>query len=403
MNILVVHNFYQQPGGEDAVFRDEVRLLKDRGHHVQTYTVHNDAVAELGRLQLARKTIWNHDSYRAIHAACKELRADVVHFHNTLPLVSPAGYQAAHDAGAGVVQTLHNYRLICPAATFFREGRICELCLGRTIALPAVRYGCYRSSRLASAVVTAMLAHHRWRGTYQNDVDVYIALTEFARTKMVAGGLPGEKVVVKSNFVDPDPGQGHGEGDYVLFVGRLSDEKGIDTLLSAWQHSAELPPLWIVGDGPIRPKVQQACGQNARMKFLGRVSSDRVLELMGSARALVFPSVWYEGQPRTILESLACGTPVVGSNLGSMPELIKPGVNGALFTPGDPPDLVRAVRELLSVPSMRDIRRSARQTYLEKYTADANYRQMLEIYLRASRTRAGLVDKSDNALFSGAS
>jgi glycosyltransferase involved in cell wall biosynthesis len=401
MNVLVVHNFYQQPGGEDAVFRDEVRLLGERGHRVRTHTVHNEAVASMGNLALARKTIWNADSYRRIYHAAREIRADVVHFHNTLPLISPAGYQAARDAGSAVVQTLHNYRLSCPAATFFRDGKVCEKCLGRSIPLAAVRHKCYRDSRLASAVVATMLARHRWRGTYRTDVDVYIALTEFARDKMVAGGIPREKVVVKPNFVDPDPGPGDGEGDYVLFVGRLSPEKGIDTLLTAWEHSQDLPPLCIAGDGPEREAVLGACRKNARVRYLGRVDSAQVLNLMGSAKALVFPSVWYEGQPRTIIESFARGTPVIASAMGSMRELIEPDVTGKLFTPGDAIDLARVVNEALSDPSLGAMRQAARRVYERHYTAQANHEQLCAIYHRASRWRAGFVDKSDNALAAG--
>jgi glycosyltransferase involved in cell wall biosynthesis len=401
MNVLVVHNFYQQPGGEDAVFNDEVRLLQSRGHEVQTYTVHNDAVAQLGKLALARKTLWNKDSYRAIYDTARQMRADVVHFHNTLPLVSPAGYKAARDAGAGVVQTLHNYRLSCPAATFFRDGQVCEKCLGRTFALPAIRHKCYRGSTSASAVVAAMLARHRLRGTYVRDVDVYIALTEFARRKMIAAGLPENRIVVKPNFVDPDPGAGEGEGAYVLSIGRLSPEKGIETLLRAWEHSPDLPPLWIAGDGPLRDAVQAAVKSNGKIRYLGRVPGAQVLQLLSSAMALVFPSLWYEGQPRTIIEAFAKGTPVVASRLGSMEELIEPGRSGVLFAPGDAQQLAQAVVALARDPALGAMRRTVRETYQRLYTADSNYQRLLAIYQRVSSAARGAADKPDNVMPAG--
>src|SRR5262245_40071540 len=171
MRILLVHNFYQQAGGEDQVFADETKLLRDHGDAVEQFTVHNDAVQQMGRLALARRTVWNKDSYRALRDAVRAHHAEIVHFHNTFPLISPAGYKAAHDEGAAVVQTLHNYRLMCPTATFYRDGGVCEDCLGRSIPWPGIAHACYRDSRSASAVVAAMLTVHRARGTWQHAVD----------------------------------------------------------------------------------------------------------------------------------------------------------------------------------------------------------------------------------------
>jgi glycosyltransferase involved in cell wall biosynthesis len=269
MRILVVHNFYQQPGGEDQVFRDEAELLRQHGQDLLTLEFHNDAIAEMGvagRLALARKTIWNKDSYKRIFQSCQSFRPQVVHFHNTFPLVSPAGYAAARDAGAAVVQTLHNYRLICPVATLFRQGRVCEQCVGRTVPWPGVVHKCYRDSRSASAVTASMLAWHKRRGTYANAVDRYIALTEFARAKLIQGGLPAAKLLIKPNFV-PDLAQGTGNGDFVLFVGRLVPEKGIATLLSAWSQARTGPlsrlKLRIMGDGPLAEQVRRSSPEPA--------------------------------------------------------------------------------------------------------------------------------------------
>jgi glycosyltransferase involved in cell wall biosynthesis len=382
LRVLVVHNFYQQPGGEDQVFKDEVALLRNRGHDVETFTVHNDEVEQLGKLALARKTIWNRDAYQRVAEAVERHRPGVVHFHNTFPLISPAAYYAAKEGGARVVQTLHNYRLHCPAATYYRGGHVCENCLGRSIAWPGVVHACYRQNRAASAVTAAMISYHRWKRTWSDVVDAYIALTEFARQKFIEGGLPESKLMVKPNFVDPDPGQGPGGGGYVAFVGRLTEEKGIATLLAAWQKHglSEKVRLKIVGDGPMRKEVESA-NNTPGIGYVGRKPPAEVYAILSSADALIFPSVWYEGLPRTIVEAYAAGTPVIASHLGSMAALVSPGQTGMLFEPGDAADLARTVGEMLTNPALlRDLRSGARREFLRCYTADRNYPMLLKAY-----------------------
>lgn len=392
MNVLLVHNFYQQPGGEDSVFAEEHRLLEQNGDGVVRFTVHNDAVAAMGKFELARKTIWNRDAQAALREAIRAHGSDVVHFHNTFPLISPAAYYAAHAEGAAVVQTLHNYRLLCPAATFCRDGEVCEDCLGRAVAWPGVWHKCYRDNRIASAAVAAMLAFHRMKKTWRDEVDAYIALTEFARSKFIEGGLPAERIIVKPNFVDPDPEAGRGSGGYALFVGRLTQEKGVPTLLDAWKllsATGEIP-LRIVGDGPMVDQVRTACRHVAGMEYVGRRPSEVVYGMMGDARMLIFPSQWFEGQPRTIVESLAKGTPVVASRLGSMSEMIEHGRSGMLFAPGDAEDLAQQVRRLMSLPDSEAaaMRRSARQQFEQHYTAGTNYPLLRGIY-QFAMDRAG--------------
>ena len=213
MRILTLHNYYQQRGGEAEIFETEAALLESYGHHVIRYTVHNDAIKEMGRLETARATLWNTGSYDAIRALIRTEQPDVAHFHNTFPLISPAAYYAARDEGVPVVQTINNYRLMCPKAFFFREGRVCEDCLGKSFAWPGIAHACYRDSRAASAVVASMLAFHRTKKTWMDLVDVYaLALTEFAREKFIEGGLPAEKLVIKPNFVYPGSGSRLGAG-----------------------------------------------------------------------------------------------------------------------------------------------------------------------------------------------
>src|SRR5919107_3263037 len=318
MKILAVHNRYQRPGGEDQVFVDETALLETRNHRVLRYEVHNDQVKHVNRLTLAKDTVWNTSAYRELGALIRRERPHVVHFHNTFPLVSPAGYYAAKAEGVPVVQTLHNYRLLCPNALFFRDGGVCEDCMGKAITWPGVVHKCYRGSRAASGLVTAMLATHRTLRTWTDMVDVYIALTEFARRKFIEGGLPEERMTVKPNFVDPDPGPGTSEGGHALFVGRLSPEKGVDTLLAAWERLRGRVPLKIVGDGPLKGQVVAAADRHPWVVYLGHKRAEEVHDLMKDASVLIFPSGWYETFGRVAAEAFATATPVIAADIGAI-------------------------------------------------------------------------------------
>lgn len=399
MKILVVHNFYRLPGGEDRVFFDECRLLKDYGHSVVTFTKHNDQLTPERPLTMLRNTIHNHTIEQELLAVIRRERPAIMHCHNTFPLISPAAWSAARQLNVGIVQTLHNYRLLCPAATLLRDGQVCEKCIGLKIKLPAVRHACYRDSRSATAATAAMLAVHDHRGTWTSMVDRYIALTEFSRRKFIEGGLPAERIRVKPNLVDPDPGMGSHDGNYALFVGRLSSEKGVDTLLNAWQRLQEPVALKIAGDGPMADQVRQAAAQDARIEWLGQVSSEQVADLTGRARLLVMPSVCYETFGRTIAEAFASGTPVIASRMGAMRELVDHGHNGVLFTPGDGRALCNRVKQLWQQTNLRrQMERYARAAYEERYTADSNYRQLMNIYKEALPAGATRVESPEAIL-----
>ncbi|MEF2278525.1 glycosyltransferase family 4 protein [Deinococcus sp. YIM 134068] len=392
MNVLVVHNFYRQPGGEDEVFRAETRELARQGVNVHTFTVHNDDLRGHSAAGTARATIWNPAPARALSALVREHGIDVVHFHNTFQVVSPAAYRAVRGAGAAVVQTLHNYRLLCAAATLYRDGHPCGDCLGKTPPWPAVRHACYRGSRAASGVVAAMQTTHRLLGTYDRAVDLYITLTDQMRDVYVRGGLPGNKLVVKSNFLAEDPGVGGGDGSYALFAGRLTPEKGVRTLLTAWRESGlgERLPLRVVGDGPLAGEVEAAARSGSGVEFLGQRPHADVLELMRGARLLVFPSEWPEPFGLTLIEALATGLPVVAGHIGSAATLVEHGHTGRHFRPGDPADLAAQVRWLLDHPEdFAPMRGHARRAYEANYTAPANVRALLDLYRRAIRQRAG--------------
>ena len=388
MKIVVVHNTYQQPGGEDAVFRSERDLLLRAGHEVVEYQRSNDDVpryVSIRRLALATRTIWARDTRRDFRALLERERPDVVHVHNTFVMISPSIYWACRDAGVPVVQTLHNYRLLCSGALFLREGKVCEECLEHGVWKGA-QYGCYRGSRSATAVVAAMLATHRALGTWSRVIDCFVTFTEFGKTKFIAGGIPGQKIFVKPNFVHPDPGEGHGERSYALFVGRLSEEKGLSTLLAAWSLLQTYIPLHIVGDGPLRKKVEQFIRDKAlsNVYLRGTLTRQQTMAAMQGARYLLFPSECYEGLPMTVIEAFACGTPVIASRMGAMSEIVSDLGTGLHFTPGNAQDLACKVEWAWTHPQeMFQMGVQARREYEEKYTSDRNYRMLMEIYQRA--------------------
>jgi glycosyltransferase involved in cell wall biosynthesis len=388
MKVLLIHNRYRQPGGEDTVFEAEKALLERHGHEVVTFVEDNARLEGVNPLKVAVNVIWSREAQRNIRKWIEQTRPDVVHFHNTFLRISPAAYYVVKQLGLPVVQRLPNYRLICPGALLMRDGKVCEDCLRKIVPWPGVVHGCWRNSRSGTTVVAAMLTFHNILRTWENQVDVYIALTEFARKKFVQGGLPEEKIVVKPNFVHPDPGDGQHKGNFALFVGRLSAEKGIRIMLSAWRLLKSVP-LKIVGDGPLMSEVKaQIERERLGIEVLGRLSREEVFSLMQQASFLVFPSEWYEGFPMTIAEAFACGLPVLASRLGAMAELVEDGQIGLLFEPGNPEDLAARVAWAWAHPEeMRRMGKAARQEFEEKYTAEKNYQMLMQIYERARAQR----------------
>jgi glycosyltransferase involved in cell wall biosynthesis len=388
VKILLVHNSYQQPGGEDVVFDLERQMLESRGHQVVTYRRSNweiEAYSCARRLTLLPNVVWATDSRREIARLLEQGKFQVVHVHNTFIMVSPSIYSACRRANVPVVQTLHNYRLLCPGGTFFRDGRACEECVEHSL-WRGVRYGCYRDSSPATAAVALMLAVHRMRNTWMRDVDCYVALTEFSRRKFVEGGLPPEKVCVKPNFIHPDPSEHVGDREYALFVGRLSPEKQLHTLFAAWERLHNRIPLFIIGSGPQRAEIEaQAARRNlSGVRFLGQVGRDQALAAIKRARFLIFPSGGYQNFPMTIVEAFACGTPVICSRLGAMEEIVADGYNGLHFAPLDSDDLATKVDWAWAHPEqMERMGKEARREYQTKYTAERNHALLMEIYARA--------------------
>jgi len=393
VKILLVHNRYQQPGGEDVVFEQERKLLESAGHQVVTHCRSNDEVNDSSiwqRVRLAKNTVSSAESRQQVLNLLRQHHFDVVHVHNTFMMISPSIYSACHEAGVPVVQTLHNYRLLCPAANFYRDGHTCEECTEHSV-WRGVQHGCYRDSRAATATVAVMLTVHRQRGTWTESVDSYVALSEFARRKFIAGGLPADKISVKPNFVQPDPGErSNGGGVYAAYVGRLASEKGPGTMISAWKLLSKSVPLVVVGDGPLLEELQNQAREQGltNINFRGRLSREQAQAVMKGASFVVIPSECYENFPMGMAESFACGVPVICSRLGALEELVSDGRTGLHFSSGSPQDLAAKVEWAWSNPeSMRAMGKAARKEYETRYTAESNYPLLMDIYQRTIAAR----------------
>ncbi len=386
MKILVIHNRYQQRGGEDRVVDAEIALLLRHGHDVRTLIEDNRDSAALSSLQQATELIWSRQAGAEVRALCQQWRPDVAHVHNTFARLSPAVLWAAHGAGVPVVQTLHNQRLQCLNAMLLREGRPCTDCVGR-LPWRGVIYRCYRGSALHSAALASHIVVHRALGSHLRCVARFIALSQHARAQLIEGGLPAERIVVKPNFA-ADPGESaisQSARTGLLFVGRLSEEKGLAWLMQA---SAKAQcRVTVIGSGP----MAAACQAHPWFDCQGEQAPEQVQQAMLKARALLMPSLSYEAMPRVLVEAFACGLPVLASRLGALAELITHGGDGWGVVPGDVAALAAAMIDAQAAADLHPsspsrwagMAHQARQTYLSNYTPEIAHRQLLQVYDQA--------------------
>jgi len=381
MKILQVHNYYQSPGGEDAVLSNEYKLLASYGHEVFQYTKTNEEIDNFNIFQKGKlflNAIYSSSTFEEVLKIIEEHKPDICHVHNTLALITPSVYYVCKRMRVPVVQTLHNYRLICANASLFRNGKVCEECIGKSL-YHSIKYGCYRGSRLQSFVLARTVEWNKKHNTWNNLIDAYIALTEFSKRKFVEGGLPESKIFIKPNFLFEDPGYSESDEGYFLFAGRLDEVKGVNVLIEAAKSLPQIK-FKIAGNGILKHKVSSVID----MEYLGQLNrSDLILELKKSS-ALIFPSVWYESMPMTIIEAFACGKPVIASNLGAMAEIVENGKTGLLFGPGNVNDLVEKILWAKNNPGkMKEMSLNARKEFEEKYTPQKNYKALMEIYEKA--------------------
>jgi len=388
MKILLVHNFYQSssPSGEDAVFKSEAELLKKHNVDVITFERHNDAIVTgMNKLKTAFTTAWSRKTYKELKYLLIKERPDLAHFHNIWYLISPSAYYACRDAGVPVVQTLHNFRMFCVNGLLMKDNRVCEDCTGH-YPWRSIVHGCYRDSRVYSIPVALTEGFHKFKRTWTDAIDAYIALTEFGKQKFISCGLPESRIFVKPNFLGDPPEPSFSHKDYVIFLGRLSHEKGISILIDAARKLEDLAtPLRviIVGDGPARKELENKVESKKinSVEFTGRKNYDECMVLLKEARFMVMPAICYENFPMAIREAFACGKPVIASRLGAMAELVEDGKTGLLFEPGNPEDLAAKIKWMLTHENACiEMGKNARKVFEEKYTAERNFEILMNIY-----------------------
>ena len=383
MKILIIHNKYQQKGGEDFVFENEFNLLQKYGHTVDILIFDNNQIkSAIDKLKIGLFSIYNPESAKILEDKINSFKPDIIHVHNFFPIASPSIFFTAKKNDIPIVMTLHNYRLICPNALLFRNGNICEECINKVFPYRGIIHKCYRDSFMQTLSLSLVTSIHRYIKTWHSKVDKFITLTNFQKNKILSSSIniPKKKFVVKPNFSE-DFGEGYqNREDYFLYVGRLSQGKGVLTMLKAFDGTNF--NLIIVGDGIFKNEVIKYKEKNKNIKYLGFKLKKEIIELMKKTKALIFTSEWYEGLPMVLVEALSTGTPVITSNIGSQAEIVKDKHLGMHFNTGDFIDLRKKIAEFLKINNRR-FYQNARNEYLDKYTPEKNYEKLLSIYKEA--------------------
>jgi glycosyltransferase involved in cell wall biosynthesis len=393
MHILLAHNYYQLPGGEDDLFEATRDQLRNHGHRVTEYVRRNHEIEEYGFVRaatLAARTTWAGDTNRELTRILEDAKPDIAHFGNIFPLISPSAYYACQKAGVPVVQSLDNPRLICPASSFFRKGEICHECEGR-LPLPAIRHSCYRGSAAQTSVLVAMLGVHRALHTWTRRVDAYLVATEFYLRKFVKSGFPQNRMHLRPLFV-PDPGvRPRGKGDYAVFIGRLSLEKGIRTVLEAWRDLDI--PLKIRGTGPLEGEVRDFIAGHPNAETLPRLTNEQTLDLIRGSRFLIWPSPGeYETFGLVVVQGYACGVPVVAAKTGIATEMVSEKRTGIFFNSHDAADLAQKARWAWENPDeMHNMGANGRREYEVRFNPAHAYRLLMAAYNAAGLSRRPLL------------
>jgi glycosyltransferase involved in cell wall biosynthesis len=376
--------------------RAEVEMLRRAGDDVELMEADNATIdGTMTKIAAASSLFHSSTSSRSVAQLLQAFRPDILHVHNWFPLISPSIISVATEAGVPVVQTLHNYRMICANGLLYRDGKVCDDCVGKAMPFNGMLHGCYSHSRVGSALVSVAFSYHRLVHTWDG-ISTFIAVSTFQRGTLVRGGVNPAQIVVKPNFVRDPGGAGDGSGGYALFAGRLAEQKGIRTVIEAWEKHAPQLPLRIMGDGPLVDEVRGKAALLPQVQYLGQRSASEVLTAMAGARFLIFSSESYEPLPLTVLEAFSRGTPVLAADLESIDELVKDGKTGLRFNPGDPRDLAAKSQAMVADLSMyQEMRRKCRAVYEERYTEQLNYKMLIHIYAAAiESSRSCLITRS---------
>ena len=401
LKILIVHNYYQIPGGEDTVVANEKRLLEENGHEVILYARSNAEIRSYGKrekLLMPLRAVYDRRSRKEIIKIIKDKNIDLVHVHNTWNVISPSVYDAAEKCKVPVVQTLHNFRMLCPSADFCRDNKICEECQEKGL-FHAVKYRCYRNSAAQTFILALSVLAGRVRGAYRKPF--YICLSEFNREKYLELNrrlkkevFPEDRLFVKPNFTYPAEKRGERDGGYYLFMGRLDKVKGCDLVIRAFARMPELK-LVIAGSGPEEEALRALAREtgSGNIRFAGFVAGQEKAELLGGARALIVASQWYETFGMVVIEAFAAGIPVIGGNIGNIAALIQDGVTGFLFDYQSPESLAAAVRRFEKDAQDSAWGEKTCSCYQENFTPGKNIRMMEKIYETCLAREAGRCGK----------
>jgi glycosyltransferase involved in cell wall biosynthesis len=386
MKILIIHNQYLEKGGEDEVVNAEIGMLEKFGHKIIFYKRSNEEITALSFYKklrfLTKDIIWSKRTYKDLKDIIKKEQPDIAHIHNIFVIITPSVYCALNAGNIPVVQTLHNYRLICPNGVFYRDGRICEQCTAGNFA-PSIIYKCWRDSYFLSYFLARALRTHFKKKTFKNRIDCYITLSEFSKKKFIKAGFSEKKLFIKPNFLELNTEKRNEPQNLALFIGRLVDYKGINTLISAFKK-IDMRYVKIIGDGPLYKELKRKTKDIVNIELLGRLPHEKTVEYVRNSSFLVFPSECYEPFGRVIIEAFACGVPVLASRLGAAAQIIEDGRTGLHFRSGDPGDLAtKAEWAWTHKKEMEEMGREARREYERKYTEDKNYEILMDIYKHA--------------------
>ena len=382
MRILLAHNDYLLPGGEDVVFQLEKKLLLSYDNEIDEIIISNQQITNtFSKLVAGIKSLYNPATEKLLKAKITKFKPDVIHVHNFFPLLSPSIFYAAAKNNIPVVLTLHNYRLICSNALFLRNEKVCTKCLHKRIAFPAIYHRCYRNSHLQSLASVMTFSTHNLLKTWNNKIDKFIVLSNFAKKKFVSSkiNINEDNIIVKPNFVYDQGISQQKRQDFYLYVGRLSKEKGIDVMLNAFSQIDY--KVKIIGDGPFKDKVEEFVKKRDNIEYLGYLDRTEIYNQLKISKALISPSIIFEGLPLTIIESFSTGTPVITSDIGAMGEMVNDGVDGLKFKVNDSSSLIQKLRQFEEELSGSDlVYKNARDAYVKNYSPENNYDQLLRIY-----------------------